>query len=489
MIDTDYGVVKWQEKKSLGIHRQVLKTPTGIHGFDDITGGGLPKGRRPSLISGGAGSGKTLIAMEFMVKGVTEFSENGVFLSFEESEEELYNNVVSLGFDLEALEKEKRVYIRTIDLQLHDFVELGDYNLEGLFSQIRYAIESVKAQRIVIDGIENLFACFKNEYIIRKEFKRLLKWLKDKGVTAVITCERGNNTESISRHGIEEYLSDCVILLDQRISEQLSTRRLRILKYRGSAHGTNEYPFLITADGISVIPITTTALEHKSTRQRVSTGIPKLDEMLGGQGYFNGSSILISGTAGTAGTGKSSVAASFTQSVCKAGGGCIYFAFEESASQIVRNMGSIGLDLKPYIKNGQLIIHAVRPTAQSLEMHLLDMSIFIDREMPDAVIIDPITNLDLIGKFMDIKLMFIRIVDNLKARNITAFYSALTSGGNPHETTDVGVSSIMDTWIILQHEMENDRRQRSLYVIKSREMSHSTQNHVFEITDNGIVIA
>jgi circadian clock protein KaiC len=471
-------------KTKLPQKRSVLKSPTGIQGLDEIMGGGLPEGR-PTLLCGGAGSGKTLMAMEFIVKGISMFSENGVYLTFEETKDELYDNVASLGFDMDELDAQKRIFVREIDLEMQDFVEIGKYDLEGLFAQIGYAIDSVKAKRVVIDGIETLFSYFTRESIIRKELKRLSRWLKDKEMTAIITCERGMGPYTITRHGIEEYTSDCVIILDQRIEEQVATRRLRVLKYRGSNHGTNEYPFLVTDNGVSVLPITSMALEHDASQERVSTGIEKLNEMLDGKGYFKGSTVLITGTAGT---GKTSFAASFAKSVCKNGEQCIYFAFEESAKQIIRNVASIGLDLKPFIDQDLLKIHAVRPTLQGLEKHLLSMHHVMDRRKPAAVILDPITNLNAIGNLLDIKLMFIRIMDYLKSNNITALFTALTQGGSVQEATDVGVSSIMDTWMLLQHEQNDGQRERALYIMKSRGMKHSSKIHPFEITDNGIEI-
>ena len=477
-------MIRHREKAS-GTKRQVFKTPTGIQGLDEITEGGLPKGR-PTLLCGGAGSGKTLMAMEFIVKGVTDFNENGVYISFEESKDELYDNVASLGFDLDALDKDKRIIVREIDLQSQDFIELGDYDLEGLFAQIGYAIDSVKAKRIVIDGIETLFSCFSRESIIRKELKRLCRWLKEKGMSAIITSERGPGITDITRHGIEEYISDCVIILDQRMMEQISTRRLRILKYRGSRHGTNEYPFLVTESGISVFPITSMTLDHETSLERVPTGIKKLDAMFGGQGYYKGSSVLISGTAGT---GKSSFAASFAKSICESGKRCIYFSFEESPQQIIRNMGSIGLDLQPFLDQNLLTVHGVRPTLQGLELHLLTMHNIVVQTEPSAVILDPISNLAAVGNILDIKLMFIRILDFLKMKNITALFTDLTAGENVLEATEVGISSIMDTWILLQHQQRNDQRERFLYIMKARGIGHSNKIRSFEIGNEGIEIS
>lgn len=460
------------------------KTPTGIQGLDEITGGGLPRGR-PTLLCGGAGSGKTLMGVEFIVKGISDFDENGAFISFEESEEELSDNVASLGHDLRGLIETNRLFVKNIDLEIQDIIETGDYDLEGLFVQMGFAIDQVNAKRVVIDGIETLFSYYSKASIIRKELRRLFRWLKDKGVTAIITGEHGEGGERITRHGIEEYVSDCVILLDQRLAEQISTRRLRILKYRGSVHGTNEYPFLITDQGISVLPVTSLSLDQEASSERVSTGIGKLDEMLSGQGYYKGSGVLISGTAGT---GKSSVAASFAHSICENGERCIYFAFEESASQIVRNMASIGLNLKPFVEEGKLSVQAVRPTQYGLEMHLLSMNRLVEEMKPAAVIFDPISNLTAVGHLLDIKLMFVRILDYLKQNGITILCTNLTPGGNTPDATEVGVSSIMDAWILLQHIQEGDRFDRSLYILKARGMAHSKRVHPFEITDHGVEI-
>jgi circadian clock protein KaiC len=475
--------MKTHKQKESTQKRRIHKTTTGIQGLDQITEGGLPAGR-PTLLCGGAGSGKTLLAMEYLVRGIIDFNEPGVFISFEESKEELYDNVASLGFDLDIMETDGQIYVREINLSGHDVVELGDYNLEGLFSQIGFAIDSVGAKRIVIDGIETLFSSFNDESIIRNELKRLIRWLKDKGMSAIITSERGEGTYNITRHGIEEYVSDCVIFLDQRIEDQVVTRRLRVVKYRGARHGTNEYPFLVTDKGISVFPITSMSLEHEATSERVLTGVKKLDGMFAGEGYYKGSSVLVSGTAGT---GKSTFAASFANAICEDGYKCIYFSFEESIQQILRNMACVGLDLKPYLDQNLLKIHAVRPTLQGLELHLLSMLSMIDQWKPAAVILDPITNLDGVANLTQIKLMFIRMMDFLKEHNITSLFTALTPGSTSFpEATDVGVSSIMDTWILLQHQPNNGQRERSLYILKARGINHSHQIHPFEITGNGI---
>jgi circadian clock protein KaiC len=464
--------------------KSLSKTPTGIQGLDEITGGGLPKGR-PTLVAGGAGCAKTLLAMEFLVRGIERFDENGAFITFEETTDELTENTASLGFDLKALTHDKRLSLKQIYYEPTNDVETGDYDLSGLFVQIGSAIDSVKAQRVVIDGIENLFSYFSREQIVRAELKRLFRWLKEKGVTAIVTSEAGAGGSQTTRRGIEEYISDCVISLSQRILDQISIRRLHIIKYRGSVHGANEYPFLITEKGISVLPITSMGLEYEALTERVLTGIEGLDRMFEGKGYFKGSGILISGTAGT---GKSTFAASFAAARCRKGGRTLYFSFEESAPQIVRNMQSIGMDLAPFVEKGLLKFHAVRPTLHGLEMHLLNMNRLIQDYAPDAVILDPISNLTTVGSLPDVKLMFLRILDTLKKANITCLCTDLTSGGHAIEATDVGVSSIMDTWVLLQNVPMNRLRERSVYILKSRGMSHSNEMHSFEMKEDGIHI-
>ena len=463
--------------------KSLSKTPTGIQGLDEITGGGLPKGR-PTLVCGGAGCGKTVLAMEFLVRGIERFDENGAFITFEETVAELTENTFSLGFDLKALTHDKRLSMKQLYYEPTNDVEAGEYDLSGLFAQIGSAIDSVKAQRVVIDGIETLFSYFSREQIVRSELKRLFRWLKEKGVTAIVTCEAGSG-QQITRRGIEEYISDCVIFLSQRVQDQISIRRLHIIKYRGSFHGSNEYPFLLTEKGFSVLPVTSIGLEYEALTERMLTGISGLDRMFEGKGYFKGSSILISGTAGT---GKSTFAASFAAATCRKGGRALYFSFEESAPQIVRNMQSTGLDLTPFVKEGLLEFRAIRPTLQGLEMHLLNMNHMIADFAPDAVILDPISNLAAVGSLPDIKLMFLRVLDTLKKTNITCLCTDLTSGGHAIEATDVGVSSIMDTWILLQNLPRDRRRERSVYILKSRGMSHSNEMHSFEMKDDGIHI-
>ena len=379
------------------------KSPTGIKGLDEITNGGLPKGR-PTLVCGAAGCGKTLFAMEFLVRGATQYNEPGVFMSFEETAEELTKNVASLGFDLNRLAASKRLLIDYVRVERSEIEETGEYDLDGLFIRLEHAIDSIGAKRVVLDTVESLFAGLPNPLILRAELRRLFRWLKDKGMTAIITGEKGDNT--FTRHGLEEYVSDCVIFLDHRVTDQLSTRRMRIVKYRGSTHGTNEYPFLIEEKGISVLPITSIGLNHPVSTQRISTGIPRLDTMLGGKGYFRGSSILLSGTAGT---GKTSAAASFIDAACRRGERCIFFAFEESSAQIIRNMRSVGIDLEPWVTKGLLKFHAERPSVYGLETHLLTMHKAINEFKPAVVVVDPITNLISAGNPLDVKSMLTRL--------------------------------------------------------------------------------
>ena len=456
------------------------KTPSGIRGLDEITAGGLPKGR-PTLVCGAAGSGKTLMATEFIVRGALELGEPGVFMAFEEKAHELEMNVASLGFDLAKLQKDGLIKIDNVEIEKSEIEETGEYDLDGLFIRLGYAIDSIGAKRVVLDTIENLFPGLDNQAILRAELRRLFGWLKDKGVTAVITGEKGDGT--LTRQGLEEYVSDCVILLDHRVSNQISTRLLRIVKYRGSVHGTNEYPFLIDEDGISVLPITSLLLNSEVSSQRISSGIPALDQMLGGKGFFRGSSILVSGTAGT---GKTSIAAYFAHQTCLRKEKCIYFAFEESPQQIMRNMLSIGVNLKAHTEKGLLEMHSVRPTLNGLEMHLLAIHKHVKRFKPRVVIIDPITNLVTIGSVSEVKAMLIRLIDFLQAEQITVMFTALSLNTIVNEQTDEGVSSLVDAWLLVRDMESNGERNRGMYIMKSRGMKHSNQVREFIITDNGL---
>ncbi|GAC1344655.1 MAG: circadian clock protein KaiC [Isosphaeraceae bacterium] len=459
----------------------LLKAPTGIRGLDEITGGGLPR-NRPTLICGSAGCGKTLFGMEFLVKGIVEFGEPGVFVAFEENEEELAQNVRSLGFDLDALVAEEKLVVDFVRVERSEIEEAGEYDLEGLFIRLGLDIDSIGAKRVVLDTLETLFGGLSNEALLRSELRRLFRWLKDKPVTAVITAERGDGT--LTRQGLEEYVSDCVILLDHRVINQISTRRLRVVKYRGTPHGTNEYPFLIDEDGVTVLPITSLGLEHEASEERISSGVDRLDFMLGGRGYYRGSSILISGTSGT---GKTSMACHFADAACRRGERCLYFAFEESRSQAVRNARSIGLDLQQWIDRDLLVFHATRPTFHGLEMHLATMFRLIRNFRPRVVIVDPISNMLSVGEAGAAQAMLLRLVDSLKLQQITALFTNLTSAGDASlEQTDLGVSSIVDSWILLRDIEAGGERNRGLYVLKSRGMGHSNQIREFLLTVRGI---
>ena len=456
------------------------KARTGIEGLDEITGGGLPQGR-PTLVCGGPGCGKTLLAMEFLVRGAMQYDEPGVFITFEETGEELAQNVRSLGFDLDALVADKKLAIDHVRVERSEIEETGEYDLEGLFLRLGFAIDSVGAKRIVLDTIESLFGGFTNEALLRSELRRLFRWLKDRGLTAVITGERGDG--SLTRQGLEEYVSDCVILLDHRVTQQASTRRMRIVKYRGTTHGTNEYPFLIDEAGFSVLPLSGLQLDHAVSNERVSSGIPGLDTMLDGKGYYRGSSILVSGTAGT---GKTSVAAHFAQETARRGERCLYLAFEESPHQLLRNMQSIGLNLEPFVKKGVLKVHSTRPTLHGLEMHLVQIHKMVAEFAPAAIIIDPVSNFVDSSTAIETQSMLLRLIDFLKSKQITALLTHLTSSGRAAEGTDIGISSLIDTWILVRDFETGDERTRGLYVLKSRGMPHSKQIREFLITSRGI---
>ena len=460
---------------------QLSKAPTGIKGLDEITGGGLPAGR-PTLICGSAGCGKTMLAMEFLVRGATQFGEPGVFMMFEENAAELEANVGSLGFDLAKLAEQKLIVLDYVHIERGEIQETGEYDLEGLFIRLGHAIDSIGAKRVVLDTIEALFAGLPDHAILRAELRRLFRWLKDRGMTAVITGEKGEAT--ISRYGLEEYVADCVIILDQRIADQICTRRLRVVKYRGTAHGTNEYPFIISERGFSVLPITSLQLDHKASPARVATGIARLDEMLGGEGVFRGSSVLVSGSAGT---GKSSIGAKFIDDACRRGESALLFTYEESSAQIMRNMRSIGIDLEPWVTAGLLQIHASRPTLQGLEQHLVMMHDAVHAFHPSVVAVDPISNLTLERDDSQVKATLMRLIDFLKHQQITTLFTSLNSGGDATpEDSQMGISSLMDTWLLLRNVEFNGERNRTIYVLKSRGMAHSNQVREFILSDDGI---
>lgn len=467
-------------RKSQSSHPKLSKSLTGIKGLDEITLGGLPTGR-PTLVCGGAGSGKTLFAAEFLVRGALEYNEPGVFLSFEEDAEDLKTNFSSLGFNLQDLTSRKKIILDHLEINRSEFEETGEYDLEGLFVRLGNEIDSIRAKRVVLDTIEVLFAVFSNPEILRSELHRLFRWLKDKGVTAVVTAERGAGT--LTRNGLEEYISDCVIFLDHRIKDQLSTRRIRIVKFRGSLHGGDEYPFLIDKDGISIFPITSLDLEQKTSTERMSSGVPSLDAMLEGKGYFRGSSILISGTAGT---GKTSLVTHMADAACRKGERCLFLAFEESHGQIVRNMLSIGVDLGPWVKKGLLRFHAVRPTLYGLEMHLATIHRLIAEFRPTLVVFDPVSNFTSVGDTPEVYSMLLRLIDFLKAHTITTVLTNLVPGDKVPEGSEIGVSSVMDTLIVLRDVEHSNDRTRVLFVLKSRGMPHSREIREILFTNKGI---
>lgn len=462
----------------------LAKAPTGIEGLDEITGGGLPAGR-PTLVCGTAGCGKTMLSMEFLVRGATQFGEPGVFMMFEENAAEIAANVRSLGFELEKLVADNKIALDHVHIERSEIEETGEYNLDGLFIRLGHAIDTIGAKRVVLDTIEALFAGLPNHAVLRAELRRLFRWLKDRGVTAIITGEKGEGN-AITRYGLEQYVADCVIILDQRIHEQISTRRLRVLKYRGTAHGMNEYPFLIGAHGFSVLPITSLQLDHQASEQRVPTGIARLDEMLGGQGFYRGSSVLVSGAPGT---GKTSVAAKLVETACRRGERALFFAYEESTAQIVRNMRSVGIDLAPWVKKGLLEIHSSRPTLQGLEQHLVAMHDLVRAFRPTVVAVDPISNLTLSQDDAEVKPTLMRLIDLLKKDQITAVFTSLTDGGEVVSRAAeslLSVSSLMDTWLLLRNVEFTGERNRTIFVQKSRGMAHSNQIREFVLSDHGI---
>jgi circadian clock protein KaiC len=458
------------------------KARTGIHGLDEITFGGLPRARA-TLVCGGPGCGKTLLAMEFIFHGAAQFNEPGVYVSFEETAEELAQNVASLSYDVEKLARQKKLIIDHIHIDPQEIEETGEYDLEGLFIRLGDAIDSIGAKRIALDTVEVLFGGLSNTALVRMELARLFRWLKDRGLTVIVTGERGD-ANSLTRFGIEEYVSDCVIVLDNRVKEQISIRRLRILKYRGSVHGTNEYPYLIDEEGISLQAITSLGMDYKVSTERISSGIEGLDAMMGGKGFFRGTSVLVSGTPGT---GKSSVGAHFVNAASQRGERCLYFAFEESQNQILRNMASIGLDLSPWIKKGLLRFHSDRPSAHGLEMHLVSLFKRIRQFKPKVVVIDPVTDFMQVGNESEVKAMLTRLVDYLKNHGITAMFTSLTTGGDLEDSM-TGVSSLMDTWILLRSQDTGGMRDHGMFILKSRGMAHSNGIRQFRFTEKGIVL-
>ncbi|MDQ3111667.1 MAG: circadian clock protein KaiC [Bacteroidota bacterium] len=478
-------MTKINRKKITVRHNKLLKCPTGIKGFDEITEGGLPK-NRTTLVSGNAGSGKTLLGIDFLIKGATDYNEPGVLMSFEETEDELNKNVASLNMDLAALVSRKKILLEHVILDRKDIQEV-DFNLEGIFVRLEEAIDSIGAKRVVLDSLESIFAGVTDIGILRLEMKRLFRWLKEKKVTAIVTGEQGQNG-SYTRHGLEEYISDCIILLDNRVRDQIATRRVRVIKYRGSRHGTSEYPFVIDDEGLSVIPITSAGLEQPGTDKRVSTGIPSLDKLFTGKGYTRGSTILASGTAGS---GKTSFSGAFALASCKRGERCLFFSYEESAGQLIQNMKSIGIDFAPWIKKGLLKIVALRPSFLGLEMHLLNVYKLVDSFKPKAVVVDPLTSLVGEGDQREVGSMITRMIDLFKSRSITTFFTSLISATYQSNTSgEIGVSSLIDTWIVVRmvEEDEDRKRTREVFIVKSRGTNHDSDVHTFILSDDGIIL-
>ena len=461
----------------------LAKCPTGISGFDEISGGGLPKGRS-TLVCGSAGCGKTVLSMEFLLRGAVQFKEPGVFVSFEETPADLTDNFMSLGYNLKDMIARRLIAVEHIHIERNEIEETGEYDLEGLFIRLAAAIDSVRAKRIVLDTIESLFSGLSNENILRAELRRLFGWLKDRGITAIITGESGER--QLTRYGLEEYVADCVISLDFRVSEQISTRRLRIIKYRGSSHGADEYPFLIGHSGISILPVTSLGLDHKISSERISSGIPRLDTMLSGKGFYRGSTILISGAAGS---GKTSFAARFVESACRRRERCLYLAFEESSDQIMRNMKSIGISLSGWVKKGLLKFHASRPSLYGLEMHLVAIHNMVEEFKPRIVIVDPVSNLNAVGAASEVKSVLTRLFDYLKTIHVTTLLTDLTPFGASLEKTNDQISSLIDTWIMLRSMEVNGERNRGLYILKSRGMAHSNQIREVLLSNHGIELA
>jgi circadian clock protein KaiC len=479
-------MAKTTKKKTIPKNSELLKSPTGIKGFDEITEGGLPK-NGTTLLSGNAGSGKTLLGIDFLIKGATDYNEPGVLMSFEETEDELYKDVASLKMDLPGLVSQKKIVLENVVLTRKDIQEI-DFNLEGIFVRLEEAIDSIGAKRVVLDSLESLFAGITDLGILRLEIKRLFRWLKEKKVTAVVTGEPGQNG-SFTRHGLEEYISDCIILLDNRVRDQIATRRIRVIKYRGSSHGTSEYPFVIDNEGLSVIPITSAGLDQPGTREKVTTGIPSLDKLFRGRsGYTKGSTILASGTAGS---GKTSLAAAFALESCKRGENCLYLSYEESKGQLIQNLRSIGIDLEPWVKKGILKIVALRPSFLGLEMHLLNVYKLVDSFKPKAVVVDPLTSLIGEGDQREVESMITRMIDLFKSRSITTFFTSLVSSTSRSNTSgEIGVSSLIDTWIVVRMVEDNKDRKRirELFIVKSRGTDHDSDVHQFTLSDDGIAL-
>lgn len=458
------------------------KTLTGIEGLDVITEGGLPCGRT-TLVCGGPGTGKSMLALEFLVRGITHHQENGVLMAFEERTQDIINNAKSLGFDLQSLIDHQQLVLDFVLINPEEIVVSGAYDLDALFIRLGEAIDRVGAKRVVLDTVESLFSGLPNPAVLRAELRRLFIWLKDKGVTAILTGESA--VETLTREGLEEYVSDCVIKLDLKVENRLASRNLRIIKYRGSSFGSNEYPFIITGRGFKLFPITAGRLDAVVSSEIVSSGVAGLDAMFDTQGYYRGSSILVSGSSGT---GKSVLLASFARSACQRGERVLYFSFEESPSQIIRNMRSVGLDLAQDVQAGLLEIDSARSSQMGLELHLLRMQAAIESFQPCSVVIDPITSLLDVGSTYEIKRTLDKLINFVKRKNITLVLGSLTPPGVNPEFSTLPIASIIDTWIVLAVVEGDGERNRALYIQKSRGMGHSNKVREFKITPHGIEV-
>lgn len=456
----------------------VDKAPTGVRGFDVITGGGVPRGRA-TLVTGASGTGKTLFGVEFLVRGAVEHGEPGVLISFEETADDIAANVAGLGFDIPALRAQGLLAVDAFVSDGTQEVTAGPFDLDGLFLRLDAAVASVGARRLVIDTIESLFGRLHDEVALRGELVRLFHWIKARGLTAVITGEQGQGGR-LTRFGIEEYVSDCVIVLDTRLHDDVSTRRLRVAKYRGSTHGTNQYPFVITERGFAVLPLTAMGLTYDAPDDRISSGVPALDEMLGG-GILRASTVLVSGSAGT---GKTTIAAQAVEAACERGERALFVTFEESPAQLMRNMRSVGIDLQRWIDAGRLRIEAERSTAMGLEEHLVALDRYIEEAQPTVVALDALGSLGRVGTGTAVTATVARQVDAMKSRGITSVLTVLAGEGEG-EAASLAVSSLTDTWLLLRNVERDGERNRLLFVIKSRGTAHSNKVREFLLTESG----
>ncbi|WP_240236172.1 circadian clock protein KaiC [Nocardioides sp. CFH 31398] len=453
------------------------KAATGIEGFDDITFGGLPRARA-TIVTGAAGSGKSMFGVEFLAQGARAYGEPGVLLSFEETADELVANAASIGVDLRAMADEGTLVVDSAAGDLDDLVQSGAFDLEGLLLRLAAAIDAVGARRVVLDTVETLFSTLPDETTVRREFARLLRWLKERDLTVVVTAERGQQGR-LTRHGIEEYVSDCVVVLDHRVEDEVATRRMRVAKYRGSPHGTNEFPFLISGRGLVVMPLHHDELTEVS-EERVSLGIPELDTMVGG-GVFRGSTIMISGSAGT---GKTSIAACAADAACRRGEKALFLSFEEPSGQVVRNMRSIGLDLQHWIDKGLLVVQHMRPAITGLEAHLASLHMILDEHPAEVVVLDAVASLSRgVASYASASAVA-RDIAMLRLRGATTVLTALAgTHDDPH--TDVSASSLVDAWLLVRNVENDGERNRLLMTIKNRGSFHSNQVREFLLTDDG----